>query len=101
MDPFPSASLLPRARSIRIRRIASAAAAKKWPPLFQLWTRSVSTSRRYASCTKAVAWSVWPGFSCASLCVVVRREPGALGLFRRRAYSRLMRKPGPERRTVL
>ena len=49
-----------------MRRIASAAAAKKWPRLFQRWARSASTSRRYASWTSAVAWSVWPGFSRAS-----------------------------------
>ena len=55
-----------RAFSTRIRRIASAAAAKKCPRLFQPCAFSTSTSRRYASCTRAVACSVCPGFSWAS-----------------------------------
>ena len=33
-----------------------------------LVARSAPTSRRYASWTRAVAWSVWPGFSWASFC---------------------------------
>ena len=52
---------LSRARLRRIRRIASAAAAKKWPRLSQSWILATPTSRRYASWTSAVAWSVWPG----------------------------------------
>ena len=44
--------------------MASAAAAKKWPRPSQPWGGSPPTSRRYASWTRAVAWSVWPGFSC-------------------------------------
>ena len=56
-----------RAFSTRIRRIASAAAAKKCPRLSQCWAFSTSTSRMYASCTSAVACSVCPGFSWASL----------------------------------
>ena len=47
--------------------MASAAAAKKCPRLFHRWTFSTSTSRRYASWTRAVAWSVWPGFSLREL----------------------------------
>ena len=47
--------------STRMRRMASAAAAKKWPRLFQCRAASPPTSRRYASWTRAVAWSVWPG----------------------------------------
>jgi hypothetical protein len=50
-----------------MRRMASAAAAKKWPRLFQLCTLSVSTRRTKASWTSAVASSVCPGFSWASL----------------------------------
>jgi hypothetical protein len=37
---------LPRARSTRIRRMASAAAAKKWPRLFQCCACFTSTRRR-------------------------------------------------------
>ena len=37
-----------------MRRIASAAAAKKWPRLFQCWALSTSTNRIYASWTRAV-----------------------------------------------
>ena len=33
-----------------------------------------STNRRYASWTKAVAWSVWPGFSRASFCAASLRS---------------------------
>jgi len=47
--------LLRRALSTRIRRIASAAAAKKWRRLSKCWS---PTSRRYASWTSAVASSV-------------------------------------------
>ncbi len=79
-----------RARSTKIRRIASAAAAKKWPREEKEgdrdsglgaeggWSeRSPSvpspeprapcppTIRKKASCTNAVACSVCPGFSCA------------------------------------
>ena len=43
----------------RLRRDA----AKKWPRVFQSWAFSTSTSRRYASWTRAVECSVWPGFS--------------------------------------
>jgi len=58
-----SGVFLLRAFSIRMQRMASAAAAKKWPRLAQCWTVSTSTSRKYASCTKAVAWRDWPGAS--------------------------------------
>jgi len=44
-----------RALSTRMRRMDSAAAAKKCHLLSQSWTLVVSTSRRYASCTSAVA----------------------------------------------
>src|SRR5262245_10806301 len=50
-----------RAWSMRMRRMTSAAAAKKWPRPAHCWACSASTSRRYASCTRAVAWSVCPG----------------------------------------
>jgi hypothetical protein len=40
---------LSRARSSRMRRMASAAAAKKWPRLFHCCASGVSTKRRYAS----------------------------------------------------
>ena len=43
--------------------MASAAAAKKWPRPSQSRAGSSPTSRRYASWTRAVAWSVWPGVS--------------------------------------
>src|SRR5260221_6592968 len=48
-----------------IGRMASAAAAKKCPRLFQRSFGSFPTRRRYASWTRAVACSVWPGFSWA------------------------------------
>jgi hypothetical protein len=54
---------LSRARLRSIRRIASAAAPKKWPRLFQCFDLSTSTIRMYTSCTRAVACSVWSGFS--------------------------------------
>ena len=47
--------LLRRAISTSMRRIASAAAAKKWPQLSQPWSASESTSWRKASWTSAVA----------------------------------------------
>ena len=47
--------------------MASAAAEKKCPRLCQFWSCSPPSNRRYASWTKAVAWSVCPGFSWASL----------------------------------
>ena len=49
-----------------MRRMASAAAEKKCPRLFQFWACSASSKRRYASWTRAVAWRVCPGFSLAS-----------------------------------
>lgn len=54
-----------RARSIKIRRIDSAAAEKKCLVLSQCWGVVLSTSRTKASCTNAVAWIVIPGFSFA------------------------------------
>ena len=45
---------LRRAASTRMRRMASAAAAKKWPRPFQSGPASPPTSRRYASWTRAV-----------------------------------------------
>src|SRR5262249_39579569 len=65
---------LRRTVSTRMRRMASAAAAKKWPRLSQCWAFSTSTSRRFTSWTKAVAWSVCPGFSCASFWAASRRN---------------------------
>ena len=67
-------ALLDRAVSTRMRRMASAAAAKKWPRPFHACAWSTSTKRRYASWTRAVAWSVWPGFSRASLCAASLRN---------------------------
>ena len=64
--------------------MASAAAEKKCPWLFQPGS-FCPTSRRYASCTRAVAWRVWPGDSLASrraASSAVRRRPGA-GVARR------------------
>ena len=49
------------ARSIKIRRIASAAAAKKCRELSQGCGSDWSISRTYASCTGAVACNVCPG----------------------------------------
>src|SRR5262249_24908052 len=67
-----------RAWSTRMRRMASAAAAKKWPRLPQPGggdpRRPPSTRRRYASWTSAVASSVWPGFSWAIRCAASRRS---------------------------
>jgi len=51
-----------RAWSTRMRRMACAAMAKKWPRLCQA-TRSWPTRRKYASCTSAVVCRVWPGRS--------------------------------------
>ena len=62
-----------RAFSTRIRRIASAAAAKKWPRLSQFWF-SAETRRSQASCTSAVAWSVWPAGSAAIRAAARRRN---------------------------
>ena len=56
-----------------MRRMASAAAAKKWPRLFHA-ALSASTSRRYASWTRAVASRVWPGISSASFCAASCRR---------------------------
>ena len=50
-----------RALSIRIRRMASAAAAKKWRRLAKPPALAGPTSRKYASWTRAVALSVCPG----------------------------------------
>ena len=51
-----------RACSTEIRRIASAAAAKKWR-----WPSNLcsATKRRNGSCTSDFASSIWPGFSRA------------------------------------
>jgi hypothetical protein len=54
-------------------RIASAAAAKKWPRPFQSCS-SVPTRRSHASCTSAVGWSVWPEGSWASLAAASLRS---------------------------
>ena len=51
-----------RAWSMRIRRIACDAIAKKCPRFFHV-TRVWSTSRKYASWTTAVGWSVCPARS--------------------------------------
>jgi len=55
---------LRRARSMRMRRMAVAAAAKKWPRSLYMgpWR---PTRRKYASCTNPVASSVCPGVSLA------------------------------------
>src|SRR5262245_32713781 len=58
-----------RALSIRMRRMASAAAARKCPRPAKYWS---PTRRRYASWTRAVACSVWPGCSWASLAAASR-----------------------------
>src|SRR5439155_24560291 len=49
---------LRRALSTRMRRMASAAAAKKWPRPSNAASGVAPTSRRYASWTRAVGWSV-------------------------------------------
>ena len=54
-SPPRLAAALRRARSTRMRRMASAAAAKKCPRPSQLGPRRRPTSRRYASWTRAVA----------------------------------------------
>ena len=58
--PFPCPATA--GPSTRIRRIASAAAAKKCPRPFHAAApaapTSLPTNRRYASCTSAVAWSL-------------------------------------------
>ena len=56
---------LPAGASTRIRRMASAAAAKKWPRFPTVPHRPGPTSRRYASWTRAVAFRVLPGASSA------------------------------------
>ena len=65
-DPDPAAARLSRSRSrawlTRMRRMASAAAAKKWPRPSNCWS---PISRRYDSWTRAVASRVWPGASAA------------------------------------
>ena len=58
-----------RARSMRMRRMASAAAAKKWRRPSHGLPGSEPTSLKYASWTSAVAWSV--------LAWVPRRRPRA------------------------
>ena len=57
-----------------MRRMAVAAAAKKWPRVSQPLASAGPTSRRYASWTKAVACSVCPDFSCASRCAASLRS---------------------------
>ena len=64
----------PRARLTRMRRIASAAAAKKWARPCQGRPGSPPTSRRYASWTRAVGCSVCPGLSWVSLEAASRRS---------------------------
>ena len=61
--------------------MASAAAVKKWPLVFQCFSpgswhspRAGTTNRRYASWTSAVASRVCPGFSCASFCAASLRS---------------------------
>jgi len=60
--------------------MASAAAAKKWPRLFQCGSDSpdsrpgLATRRRYASWTSAVTWSICPGFSWASFAAASLRN---------------------------
>src|SRR5262249_45526185 len=53
---------LRRAFSTRMRRMASAAAAKKWPRLFQCWAWSTSTSRKDQELISFPEWPVWPGY---------------------------------------
>src|SRR6058998_2268167 len=64
---------LRRAFSTRMRRIASAAAAKKWPRPFHSWF-APPVRRNHASCTSAVGCKVWPGISLAILCAANRRS---------------------------
>ena len=67
--------------------MASAAAAKKCRGLSHRCCADWSTSRTYASWTRAVACSVWPGFSWASF----RRQPPQ---FARRPAAATARRPG-------
>ena len=55
-----------------MRRMASAAAAKKWPRLSQLGILSTSTSRRYASCSKGRGLERLPGLLLDQL---LRHQP--------------------------
>lgn len=79
LSPPRLSRFLSRARLTRIRRMASAAAPKKCPRLFQRWAFSTSTRRKYASWTRAVAWSVCPGCSLANFAAASFRNSSDQG----------------------
>ena len=66
-------ALIRRARSIRMRLMASAAAPKKCARFCHVRSPS-PTSRSQASWTSAVGWSVWPAASCAMRAAASRRN---------------------------